>query len=78
MFKTEKPVQYPADPWQATWNYTQGTTLRDPSMREAAQYYARLLEWYTHGGFTDEAGKRHESGHPLQDCGLGGAERDRL
>jgi hypothetical protein len=63
MFKTGKPVQYPADPWQATWNYTQGSTLRDPSMQEATQYYARLLQWYTQGGFTDEAGKRHESGH---------------
>lgn len=63
MFKTDKPVQYPADPLEATWNYTQGRTLRDPSMQEAAQYYARLLQWYTKGGFTDEAGKRHESGH---------------
>ena len=26
-------------------------------------YYARLLSWYTKGGFTDELGKRHESGH---------------
>jgi hypothetical protein len=63
LFKTEKPVEYPADPWQVAWNYTQGSELRDPSMQEAAQYYARLLAWYTAGGFTDEAGKRHESGH---------------
>jgi hypothetical protein len=63
LWKTDKPVEYPADPWQVAWNYTQGTELRDPSMQEAAQYYARLLAWYTQGGFTDEAGKRHESGH---------------
>lgn len=63
MFKTEKPVTYPDDPNQVFWNYTQGTELRDPSMKEAADYFARLLSWYTKGGFTDENGKRQESGH---------------
>ena len=32
-------------------------------MKELADYYARLVSWYTQGGFTDEYGKRHESGH---------------
>ena len=63
MFKTPKPVSYPADSTQVTWDYTQGTELRDPSMKEVADYYARLVSWYTQGGFTDEFGKRHESGH---------------
>jgi hypothetical protein len=63
MFVTPKPVTYPEDPNQPTWNYTQGTKLRDPSMKELADYYARLVSWYTKGGFTDELGKRHESGH---------------
>ena len=63
MYKTEKPVAYPADPNQPTWDYEQGTELRDPSMKEVADYYARLLAWYTQGGFTDEAGVRHESGY---------------
>jgi hypothetical protein len=63
MFKTEKPVSYPADPNQVTWDYTQGTEPRDPSFKEVADYYARLLSWYTQGGFTDELGKRHESGY---------------
>jgi hypothetical protein len=63
MFKTEKPVEAPASPDQATWTYTQGTELRDPSMKELGDYYARLVSWYVNGGFTDEAGKRHESGH---------------
>jgi hypothetical protein len=62
MFKTDKPVGYPADPDQVTWTYTQGSELRDPSFQEPADYYARLLSWYTKGGFTDELGKRHESG----------------
>jgi hypothetical protein len=63
MVKTEKPVTYPADPDQAVWNYTQGSDFRDPTFKEVADYYARLLSWYTQGGFTDEFGKRHESGH---------------
>ena len=63
LWKTDTPVKYPDDPNQVFWEYTQGTELRDPSMKEAADYYARLLSWYEKGGFTDENGKRHESGH---------------
>jgi hypothetical protein len=63
MFKTEKPVTYPSDPDQAVWNYTQGTEFRDASLKEVADYYARLVSWYTKGGFTDEFGTRHQSGH---------------
>jgi len=63
MWKTEKPVLYPADPDEIAWNYVQGTEPRDPTFKEIADYYARLLAWYTQGGFTDELGKRHESGH---------------
>jgi len=63
MYKTDKPVPYPADPNQVTWEYEKGNALRDPSMQEVASYYAQLLSWYTQGGFTDELGKRHESGY---------------
>lgn len=63
LWKTDKPVTYPDDPNQVYWNYTQGTEIRDPSYKEAADYYARLLSWYEKGGFTDENGKRHKSGH---------------
>lgn len=63
LWKTEKPVTYPDDPNQVYWSYTQGTELRDPSMKEAADYYARLLSWYEKGGLKDENGKWHESGH---------------
>jgi len=63
MFKTPKPVPYPSDANQVTWDYEQGTELRDPSLKEAADYYGRLVSWYTQGGFTDEAGTFHSSGH---------------
>ena len=63
MFKTPEPVKYPSDPDQVDWNYTQGTELRDPTGKELGDYYARLVSWYTNGGFTDELGKRHDSGH---------------
>jgi hypothetical protein len=56
-------VSYPADPNDVTWSYEQGTELRDPSLKELGDYYARLASWYTRGGFMDEYGKRHESGH---------------
>jgi hypothetical protein len=63
LFKTDKPVTYPADPNQVYWNYTQGTELKDPSGKDLGDYYARLVSWYTKGGFTDENGKQHSSGY---------------
>jgi Glycosyl hydrolases family 39 len=63
MFKTEKPVEYPADPMQVFWTYTQGTELRDPSGKEMGDYFARLVSWYTQGGFKDENGQMHSSGY---------------
>jgi len=63
MFKTEKPVAYPADPDQVVWDYEKGTEFRDPSLKDVGDYYARLVSWYTQGGFTDEYGKRHDSNH---------------
>jgi hypothetical protein len=66
MWVTPNPVTYPADPEAPVWNYTQGAELRDPSGQELAAYYARVVSWYTLGGFADEFGKRHESGHHYQ------------
>jgi Glycosyl hydrolases family 39 len=63
MYKTGNPVAYPDDPNAPVWDYEQGTELRDPTGKEVGDYYARLLSWYTKGGFTDEYGKRHESGY---------------
>jgi hypothetical protein len=63
MFKTDKPVAYPADPDEIDWNYAQGKQLRDPTLKEVVDYYHRLASWYMKGGFTDEYGTLHESGH---------------
>ena len=63
LWETEKPVTYPKDPNKAFWDYTQGTRIKDPSYKQAADYYARLLAWYTKGGFTDEHGTFHASKH---------------
>lgn len=63
MFKTDQPVKYPDDPNQVFWDYTKGTELRDPSGRELGDYFGRLVSWYTKGGFTDENGKKHDSGY---------------
>ncbi|OQP57776.1 glycosyl hydrolase family 39 [Niastella vici] len=63
MWKTAKPVKYPDDPYGLGWDYNQGTELRDTTMKELAGYFARLFSWYTKGGFTDELGVYHKSGH---------------
>jgi hypothetical protein len=63
MFKTPVPVSYPADPDQLFFTYEQGTELRDPTYRQVADYYARVVSWYVKGGFTDELGRWRASGH---------------
>lgn len=63
MFITEEPKTYPEDPDEIDFGYIGGTQLRDTTLQEVAGYYKRLVSWYTRGGFTDELGKYHESGH---------------
>jgi len=63
MFQIAKPIEYPQDPEQVSWDYLQGTELRDPLGSELGAYYARLVSWYARGGFTDELGREHRSGH---------------
>jgi Glycosyl hydrolases family 39 len=63
MWKTPSPVPYPSDPNQVDWHYEQGTALVDPSMKQVADYYGRLVSWYTRGGFKDEYGHEHKSDH---------------
>jgi 3-keto-disaccharide hydrolase len=52
----------PSDPDVVDSNYSQGTQLAVP-IQTVADYYRRLVAWYTQGGFTDEYGVLHESGY---------------
>jgi hypothetical protein len=61
LFKTDRPVTYRSDPDEAMWNYTQGKELREGGLEDLADYYARLVSWYTKGGFTDRQGVAHTS-----------------
>lgn len=63
MFETEQKITYSDDPDEVNWNYKQGRKFRDTTLKELTDYYSRLLSWYTKGGFTDELGKYHKSGH---------------
>jgi len=63
MIVTDKPVKYPDDPNEIAWDYSPGNQFRDTTLTEIVDYYHRLLSWYTKGGFTDEYGKYHKSGH---------------
>ena len=63
MWTLDSPYTYPQDPSAIDFNYNNGTQLRDPSCRELADYYKRILSWYVQGGFTDECGVYHRSGH---------------
>ena len=60
------PLEIPSDPGGSVYAYTDGTRgdlLKDPTGRQFAEYQARIYQWYTKGGFTDELGKYHRSGH---------------
>jgi hypothetical protein len=45
------------------WMFDQQGNLRDPSFQEFATYMAQLVGWYNKGGFTDQNGVYHKSGH---------------
>ena len=66
MLKTWAPVTVSDNPDAIDWNYNQGRALRDPSLKELTEYYRRIAEWYIRGGFRDEAGTAHVSGHHLK------------
>lgn len=63
LWKINYDMPYPENPYEVFWAYNYGTELRDTTMKELADYYARLFSWYTKGGFTDELGKFHKSDH---------------
>ena len=65
MVKTKTADVIPQDPDEITWEY--GTEPKftdfDSTVKLFAEYQARLAAWYIQGGFQDEYGKRHVSGH---------------
>ena len=64
MFNSKDLIAYPINPDEQFWSFrAQGTRLLDQSGRQVAQYFARIVSWYTRGGFTDENGVYHRSGH---------------
>lgn len=63
LYRTADRVGYPDDPEATTWAYEQGKDLVDATAGQLADYFARVLAWYTDGGFVDEAGVRRNSGH---------------
>jgi hypothetical protein len=50
-------------PRQKPLTHELGSLFVDSTGQEIAGYFARIVSWYTRGGFTDELGKKHESGH---------------
>jgi len=63
MWKSDWYSGAPKDPNQEEWGYNAGTELKDPSARQLAEYFRRVFQWYTQGGFEDEYGKKHVSNH---------------
>lgn len=60
--KWAAPGLPPDDPNAIDFSYTGGSELVVP-VQSVADYYRRLVAWYTQGGFTDEFGTFHASGH---------------
>ncbi|HVW69671.1 MAG TPA: hypothetical protein VHB68_11890 [Steroidobacteraceae bacterium] len=65
IFTTKVPVTLPEDPDEPYWTYSEFNEahLDESTLRRAADYQARLASWYINGGFTDEYGRWHASGH---------------
>jgi hypothetical protein len=63
MWKSDWYSGYPADPNLEEWGYNAGTELKDATGQQIGQYYKRLFQWYTKGGFTDELGMKFSSPH---------------
>ncbi len=68
-FKTGRDFSYADDPDRMIdpiTTFHKEEDLADPSGKQLADYYARVASWYTKGGFTDELGKFHKSGHRFE------------
>jgi hypothetical protein len=67
MFKDGAEQRISPDTWRPQFSYTNcpesGSELHDPTCTEVADYLGRLYSWYALGGFVDELGVTHHSGH---------------
>ena len=65
IFQNKLPIKIPENPDEAYWTYSEFNEahLDEPTLALAADYQARIAGWYLKGGFKDEFGKWHESGH---------------
>jgi hypothetical protein len=63
MFVGGELIEVGDDKDEIHWGYEQGTRFRDETLEEVAEYFYRIASWYIAGGFIDENGVRHESGH---------------
>jgi hypothetical protein len=65
MLNSKDPISISENPDEADWNYGffSDVQINATTLKLVAEYQARLASWYTNGGFTDEYGKWHASGH---------------
>lgn len=63
MFKGTESVHVSQQADDINWLYATGSEFRDSTLEEAADYQLRLASWYLKGGFRDEYGQWHSSGH---------------
>ncbi len=63
MFTNGDQIEVSPDVDTIHWTYEQGSDFRDETLAEVDDYFYRDASWYIAGGFTDELGVWHESGH---------------
>jgi hypothetical protein len=65
MLEPHKSITFPEDPNEIDWSYGYVGNFRfsDATVKLIAEYQGRLASWYIKGGFTDENGIWHSSGH---------------
>jgi len=65
IFKTKNPTKVPENADDPDWTYSEFNEVKldESTLKLAGEYQARLASWYINGGFTDEYGKWHASGH---------------
>jgi hypothetical protein len=63
MLTSASSIHYPEDPQAIDWTYSRDGKVNASSAALLADYQARMASWYIKGGFKDELGVWHPSGH---------------